>query len=67
MKAREVLERHREKLLAIPGVVGVGIGRDDGEVIELLVAEEGAYPQELEGVPLRIRVVGRLKADHGEL
>lgn len=64
MRAREVLERHRSELLGLPGVVGVGIG--EGGVIELLVEEEpGPYPREVEGVPVRVRAVGRLRAEDG--
>ncbi len=64
MRAQEVLERHRGELLRLPGVVGVGIGRSNGETIELLVeSQEGRnWPRELEGVPVRVRVVGRPKA-----
>ncbi len=64
MRAREVLERHRDQLLALAGVVGVGIGEDDGEVIELLVeGAGGVYPNEVEGVPVRVRIVGRPRAN----
>jgi len=67
VSAREVLERHRERLLALAGVVGVGIGEGDGEVIELLVeaSADAVYPDEVEGVPVRVRMVGRVKAEDG--
>ncbi|MGY4707822.1 hypothetical protein ACVNPS_08775 [Candidatus Bipolaricaulota sp. J31] len=69
MSVREVLERHRERLLALAGVVGVGIGEGDGEVIELLVeaSTDAVYPDEVEGVPVRVRRVGRVKAEDGGL
>jgi|Deesub1362A_J573_1020465.scaffolds.fasta_scaffold01302_2 hypothetical protein len=64
MRALEALEKNREKLLALPGVVGVGLGRDDGEIIELLVEERSwEYPDEIDGVPVRVRMVGKLKAE----
>lgn len=67
MNAREVLERHRAELLRLPGVVGVGIGEAEGtEVIELLVEsprERGCWPEELETIPVRVRVVGSPRAE----
>ncbi len=64
MRAQEVLERHRGELLRIPGVVGIGLGREDGEVIELLLERPvDGLPDSLEGIPVRVRVVGRIEAD----
>lgn len=67
MRAQGVLERHRGELLRIPGVVGVGIGKNGEEVIELLLERpvEGV-PRSLDGVPVRTRIVGRIEARNGD-
>ncbi len=67
---RTVLDEHREELMRLPGVVGVGNGQDEttGEpVIVVLLAEptpdlEKALPQKLDGYPVKPRVVGEIKA-----
>jgi hypothetical protein len=65
-----VLNEHREELMRLPGVVGVGIGQDEttGEpIIVVLMAEpapdlEKALPQKLDGYSVKPRVVGEIKA-----
>jgi hypothetical protein len=67
---RAVLDEHREELMRLPGVVGVGIGQDEttGEpIIVVLMAEpapdlEKALPQKLDGYSVKPRVVGEIKA-----
>jgi len=47
---RAVLERHRAELLAVDGVVGVGVGEEDGEqVLKVLVNER--LPEHAEKIP----------------
>ncbi len=66
--AEEVKRRHEVKLLTMPGVVGVGLGRIEGrECIRIYVAEDSpkvraALPQNLEDVPVEIVVSGSFEA-----
>jgi hypothetical protein len=63
-----VKERHEAELMAIPGVVGVGIGERDGaEVIVVYVEDRTAeidrnVPDTLEGYPVLIEVTGPIIA-----
>jgi hypothetical protein len=58
-----VRERHTERLMALPQVVGVGVGRiDDQPVLEVLV-DSGVpaaepIPASLDGVPVHVRDIG---------
>ncbi len=62
-----VLKRHEERLLELPGVVGISDGRDaNGLYIEVMVEipperVEG-IPAVLEGYPVRLRYTGRIVA-----
>ena len=64
---RQVLEAHRDQWHAIPGVQGTGVGVHDGRsVIFIYVSEDSAelreqLPQEQDGVPVVIRVVGPIE------
>src|SRR5438552_1104848 len=56
---------HTPKLLDIPGVVGTAVGLSNGHVgVLLLVEREGlaGLPQVLDGVPVGVRVTGRIMA-----
>jgi hypothetical protein len=63
----EVLRNHTPGLLAIPGVVGTGEGREDGRPVFLVLvvrdSEElrARLPAEIEGYPVSIRVTGEVK------
>jgi len=63
-----VKDRHETELMAVPGVVGVGIGEQDGsEVIVVFVekkdaATESRIPKTLEGYSLRVEVTGPITA-----
>jgi hypothetical protein len=63
----DVLARHTEALMAIPGVVGTGQGlQDDRPCILVFVKEktadlERAIPSRLEGYPVRIEEVGEVR------
>lgn len=66
---QEVKAKHDDGLLAMPGVVLVGIGRGpDGEPV-IMVGLDGPrletvkqLPKVLEGHPLRVEIVGPVRA-----
>lgn len=65
--ALEAQARHQERLLAIRGVTGVGVGRDaDGRpAIRVYLSAPGrraAVPARLDGVPVAVRVTGAFRA-----
>jgi hypothetical protein len=68
---KRVKERHEAKLLAIPGVIGVGVGVSEKTsrqaAIEVYVKEAGelmhrALPKSLEGVEVKIIKTGEIRA-----
>jgi hypothetical protein len=68
-KIKEVKTRHEARILQLPGVVSVGIGRDDDNNPAIIVGLQRAHPEtasqlpdKLEGYPLIVRMVGRIKA-----
>lgn len=77
-RLRVVKELHEADLMQKPNVVGVGIGlrRRDGELTDepvivvsvthkppaALMAPEDVIPTELDGVPVDVQAVGKLKA-----
>lgn len=65
----EVKARHAERLLELPAVVSVGIGRDpDGQPVIVVGLDrkrpetEQALPAEIENYPVRIKIIGAPKA-----
>jgi hypothetical protein len=73
--ARAVSRANADRLLAMANVVGVGVGYRDGARQELALVvmvkqklpraqlrEEDLLPQEIEGIPVEVRVVGELGA-----
>jgi hypothetical protein len=65
----QVKAAHERELLARPGVVSVGIGRDDQGRSEIVVGLEkphaqtqAALPQVLEGYAVRTEIVGTIRA-----
>jgi hypothetical protein len=69
LSIQEVKKKHEAKLMALPGVVSVGIGRDkdgnpavvvglDGSRAEI----KGKIPAQLDGHPLIIQVIGPVRA-----
>jgi hypothetical protein len=65
----QVKAAHERRLLALPGVVSVGIGRDDQGRSVIVVGldkprpqTEAAVPRELDGYGVRIDVVGMIRA-----
>ena len=65
-RVKEVQERHTLKLMAKPGVVGTAIGLNDkGRHVILIFLERpgvAGIPQELEGVPVKQKVTGKIYA-----
>ncbi len=64
----EVLAEHTPEWMAVPGVIGTGIGECDRKpCIKVLVVEASdslsqRIPKEVEGFPVRIEVTGEIKA-----
>lgn len=64
----DVLARHRDSLMAIPGVVGVGRGEKNGAPTIYLMVERmtdnlrRALPDSIEGYPVDVHVTGVIKA-----
>jgi hypothetical protein len=64
---QEVRARHVERLMSTPGVVSVGIGRDEEGVVVIVVGLDReraevleSLPVSLEGYQVRTEVVGRI-------
>lgn len=66
-EARRVLEAHRQRWHAVPGVQGTGVGVHEGRtVIFVYVTEDSAalrdaLPEQQDGVPLVVRPVGPIE------
>jgi hypothetical protein len=66
---QEVKAKHAERLMAMPGVVSVGIGKNpDGQFV-IIVGLDGPRPKTveqipkvLEGYPVRAEITGPVKA-----
>jgi len=66
---QDVNAKHAERLMAMPGVVSVGIGKNpDGQFV-IVVGLDGPRPKTveqipkvLEGYPVRVEVIGPVKA-----
>ena len=66
---RDVKAKHERRILQLPGVVSIGIGRDKNGNPAIIVGlahanpeTESQLPDQLEGYPLDVRIVGRIKA-----
>ena len=65
---RRVLERHAQRIVSLPGVVGMAEGETDGRpCITVYVAEKSAgvvdqIPADLEGWPVVVRESGEFRA-----
>jgi hypothetical protein len=69
MTIEDTLEQHQERLMSIPGVVGVGIGERAGRPVMLVMTDrpvaelrESDLPATLEGFPVEVEVVGEIHA-----
>ena len=66
---QEVKAKHADRLLAMPGVVSVGIGQEaDGKFV-IVVGPDGPHPetvnqlpQVLDGYAVRVQIIGPVKA-----
>lgn len=66
---QEVKVRHESRILALPGVVSVGVGRNPDGRSCIVIGFSGPHPQteekipaRLEGYPVRIEIIGPLEA-----
>lgn len=63
-----VLKINEERLMAIPGVVGVGVGESEGKPVVIIMVKEltpelrDKLPQKLDGFGVRVEVVGEIIA-----
>ena len=66
---KEVKAKYEAKLLQMPGVVSVGIGHNESGQPAIVIGLEGPQPETesklpatLEGYPVTIRIVGKIRA-----
>jgi len=66
---QDVKKKHEARLMSLPGVVSVGIGRDPQGNPAVIVGmdspraeTQARIPPQLDGYPLLIQIVGPLKA-----
>ncbi len=65
--AKTIKTRHEQKLMAIPGVVSVGIGKNQGSVVITVGVEEfktgalSTIPKILDGYPVVVQEIGNPK------
>lgn len=66
---QEVKRQHESRLLAMPGVVSVGLGQNpDGEPVIVVGLDRrrprtiARLPRTLEGYPIHVEIIGQIKA-----
>jgi hypothetical protein len=68
MTPESILESHRDRLLAVPGVVGVGLGLQSGQKVIVVMTErparevKGRLPAQIEGTTVVIQETGPVRA-----
>ncbi len=72
MDVETVRQRHEDRLMRLPNVIGVGIGERDGtEIIKVFVTHKAdqaslppdeVIPDSLDGVPIEVEEIGEVKA-----
>ena len=68
MTIEQTLENHQERLMAIPGVNGVGIGNKDGKPVIVVMTVQSSpqiiamVPQSLDGHPVVTEQTGEIWA-----
>lgn len=68
-KVKEVKKRYEKKWLSIKGVVAIGIGNISANKIGLIISVvddekkyQSKFPEEIDGVSIKIQKTGELKA-----
>jgi len=66
---KDVKAKYEAQLLQLPGVVSVGIGRDENGQAAIIIGLESPNPEtesklptNLEGYPVKVRIVGEIRA-----
>lgn len=66
---QDAKSQHEAELMAVPGVVSVGIGMDDDGTAVIIVGIDqdrpetrAQLPQMVDSYPVHVKVVGRIKA-----
>jgi hypothetical protein len=66
---REVKNKHKARLLALPGVVSIGIGQKKDGKLAIIVGLDGPRPDTvaqiprlLEDYPVSVQIIGSIKA-----
>lgn len=69
LSIEEVKKKYTNRLLALPGVISVGIGKDPDGIPVIIVSLEHRQPETqkklpktLEGFPLQVEITGTVKA-----
>lgn len=69
MSVQAIKEKHQASLLAMPGVLSVGIGQDEAGSKVIIVGINNndrsilaAIPSQLEQVPVKIQLIGTVQA-----
>jgi hypothetical protein len=68
MDIEQAFDRHQERLMAVSGVTGVGIGDKNGKPAIVIMVKQltpdlkGALPQVIEGHPVVIEQSGEISA-----
>lgn len=68
MNIDQIIEDHQHRLMAIPGVTGVGIGNKDNQPVIVVMVKEStqqlkaALPPSIEGHPVVIEQSGEISA-----
>jgi hypothetical protein len=69
MKPEAALDKHQERLMAIPEVAGVGLGGSEHAPIIVVMVKRGGrditdqLPSTLEGYPVKVEVTGEITAE----
>lgn len=66
---QQVKQRHEARLMAVEGVVSVGIGRDEADRAVIIVGldrerpeAQAQLPRQLDGYEVRAQVIGNMRA-----
>jgi hypothetical protein len=68
MKEEEVLSKNENRLMSIPGVNGVGISESNGQIVISVMVKsltpelKAQLPKDLDGVPVKVDVIGEVNA-----